>query len=319
MPRFDVTTFGEGGLRLSVPVGRRIEQTLHFDVKAAGTEANVVGALAQLGWACGWVSGLPDTPPGRRVAHSYRGYGIDLSAVRWRKDGRVSVYYVEYAEPPRPIKVYYDRKDSSFSQLLPEDIDWGYMLDTRHVHMSGLTQPLSPGAEKIIRQALERARDTGATTSFDVNYRQLLWTPEEARERLLPVMRGVDILVCGRRDAEGVFGCHGEPEEIVEQLAELSSAKNVVVSLSKHGLIGWDGQEFHRVSAREVSIVDRIGAGDAMVAGVLHGWLGGDLAKGFRYGAVLAALAMSQHGDTVVTTRDELDELLSTDFGDIVR
>ena len=48
MPRFDVTTFGEGGLRLSVPKGQRIEQASRFDVNIAGAEANVTGALARL-------------------------------------------------------------------------------------------------------------------------------------------------------------------------------------------------------------------------------------------------------------------------------
>ena len=57
-------------------------------------------------------------------------------------------------------------------------------------------------------------------------------------------------------------------------------------------------------------ILDRIGAGDAMVGGVLHGWLQGDFAKGLRYGALTAALALSQYGDQVITTSEELEALL---------
>ena len=319
MPRFDLTTFGEGVLRLSVPAGHRIETASTFDVNVSGTEANVAGALSRLGWSCGWVSALPDTPPGRRVQHAYRAHGIDLSSIVWREQGRVSCYYVEYAHPPRPIRIYYDRKTSCLTEMTPEDVDWDYLLDTRHLHLTGLTVPLSGNTQAIVTLAMQRARAKAITTSLDVNFRKLLWTEAEARETLLPLASGVDILFVGRRDAVSVFGCGGSPEEIIEGLAQLTQARNIVVSLSKDGVIGWDGAKTHRVEAKPVRIVDRIGAGDALVAGALHGWLQGDLAKGLEYGSVMAALAMSQVGDTVVTHQRELDRLLAGDEADIVR
>jgi 2-dehydro-3-deoxygluconokinase len=56
-----------------------------------------------------------------------------------------------------------------------------------------------------------------------------------------------------------------------------------------------------------------------MVAGVLHGWLQDDFAKGLRYGALTAALALSQWGDQVVTTAEEIEALLEGDSSDISR
>ena len=317
--RFDLTTFGEGGLRLSVPAGQRIETAVRFDIDVSGTEANVAGALSRLGWRCGWVSALPDTPPGRRVIHAQRAHGTDLSAVVWRPEGRVSSYYVEYTQPPRPVMIYYDRKDSCFTQLRVDDIDWDYLLDTRHLHLSGLTVPLSEGASEIITTALARAKSAGITTSFDVNFRQLLWSAEEARGKLVDLASDVDVLFLGRRDAIKVFGCDGNPTDIVQALAAMTGARNVVMSLSSDGVIGWDGNTTHTAPARAVGIIDRIGAGDAMVAGILHGWFRGDLKQGLSYGVLMAALAMSQVGDTVVTTQAELDRLLTQDPVDIVR
>jgi 2-dehydro-3-deoxygluconokinase len=52
--------------------------------------------------------------------------------------------------------------------------------------------------------------------------------------------------------------------------------------------------------------VDRLGAGDALAAGVIHGWLDGDLSAGLRYGVTLAALALTQSGDMVITNKSEL-------------
>ena len=272
-----------------------------------------------MGWSCGWVSALPDTPPGRRVLHAFRSHGIDLSAVVMRSEGRVSCYYVEYANAPRPIRIYYDRKESCLTRLSPGDVDWDYLLDTRHLHMSGITVPLSDNTEAIVTRALTQAQEHGITTSFDINYRRLLWPEAEARDRLLPLVSGVDVLFCSRRDTENVLGCRGEPEEAVRQLAGMTGARNVVISLADAGVIGWDGTGCHRVEARRAWIVDRIGAGDAMVAGILHGWMQGSLAKGLRYGALMAALALSQVGDAVITDREELEGLLEGEAADIVR
>lgn len=319
MPQFDVTTIGEGQLRYSVPAGKRLEQVASFDVQVAGTEANVTSLLSRLGWRCGWVSSLPNTPLGRRVANEYRLSGLDMSAVVWCDDHRLATYYVEYATPPRTTQVYYDRANTCFTHLTRDQVDWDYLLDTRLLHLSGLTVPLSPSIRAIIEEAVARARSGGIKISFDMNYRSRVWTVEEAAQTVKPLIKEVDLLFCGRADARRVFGCEGSPQEIVLRLADLTHANYIVTSMSHEGLIGWDRQQFYRQSARQVGIIDRIGAGDAMVGGVLHGWLQGNFAKGIRYGALTAALALSQYGDQVITTPAELDTLLVSDTGDISR
>jgi 2-dehydro-3-deoxygluconokinase len=319
MPRFDVTTIGEGQLRYSVPSGQRLEVANQLDVHVACTEANVASLLARLGWHCGWISGMPDTPLGQRVANEFRLSGLDLSSMVWSDSGRLATYYVEYAVPPRATQVYYDRANTVFKNLKVDQINWDYLLDTRLIHMSGLTVPLSPMIREILLEVVRRAKAAGVPVSFDMNYRRRVWTPEEARATVLPILRDVALLFCGRSDARQVFGIEGQPEEIVIQLGDLTSAGHIVTSLSGDGLIGWDRRTFYRQPAREVVILDRIGAGDAMVGGVLHGWLQGDFAKGIRYGALTAALALSQYGDQVITTSRELETLLDTSSTDIFR
>lgn len=319
MPRFAVTTIGEGQLRYSVPAGTRLEQAGQLSVHAVCTEANIAGLLAQLGWDCGWITSLPASPLGRRVVHEFGPTGLDLSAVVWRNSGRLATYYVEYAVPPRPTQVYFDRANTCFTQLTPDEIDWDYLLDTRLVHLSGLTLPLSSGVSQIIREAARRAKQSGAALSLDVNYRARVWSPEKAAAALRPLIEQVDILFCSRGDAARLFGIQGDPEQVVRQLGEISPASAIVTSLAGEGLIGWDRQTLQHEPARPVTILDRIGAGDAMVAGVLHGWLQGDFFKGLRYGALTAALALSQYGDLVVTNSRELETLLEASAGDIQR
>ncbi len=59
--------------------------------------------------------------------------------------------------------------------------------------------------------------------------------------------------------------------------------------------------------------------GDAMAAGIIHGWLAGDFALGLRFGAALAALALRRHGDVVTCRPVELTQLLATSTGHPLR
>ncbi len=312
---FDVTTFGEAMLRLSVPEGTRLQTATQFDVIPAGAEANVMTLLARLGRRCGWHSALPDNATGYMVGEHLRRAGVDLDGVIWHEQGRVGVYYLEFAVPPRAIQVIYDRADSCITHLTVDTLRWDRLLDTRLVHLTGITPALSPSCGEIIKQIIARAKDAGVPLSFDINYRQKLWSESEAREWLTPVIQGVDLLFCGQGDARRVFGIDGAPEDMVIRLAELSHAKKVVVSIGDQGAIGWDGTQVYQQPAVPVQVIDRIGAGDGLASGVIHGWLDGNFELGLRYGATLAALALSQRGDMVITTPAELASLMATTHG----
>ena len=93
----------------------------------------------------------------------------------------------------------------------------------------------------------------------------------------------------------------------------------MVTTFGADGPIAWDGQRLWHEPALPVEILDRLGAGDALAAGVVHGWLNGSLAEGLRYGVVLAALILTQYGDMVLTTPDEVEMLLTRTGGGMLR
>jgi 2-dehydro-3-deoxygluconokinase len=194
--------------------------------------------------------------------------------------------------------------------LKEEEIDWVTLLDTRLLHLTGITPALSPSCCEIVKEAISRAQERGVPVSFDVNYRQKLWTEAEARETLLPSLRQSEIVFCGARDAEKLFHCSGSMSEIGQGMLEQTGAGIVVITFGEQGAMLWDGANWHHEPAIQTQIVDRLGAGDALAAGVLHGWLKSDVVTGLRYGVTLAALALSQLGDMVVTDPSELQSLM---------
>lgn len=317
-PRFDVTTIGEAMIRLSVPAGTRLEVTDSLDARPGGAEANLTVALARIGRQAAWMGALPDSPLGRWLANHLRVAGVDLDGVYWSQD-RMGTYYVEFAQPPRATQVIYDRADSAQATMTPDDVAWDALMDTRLLHLTGITPPLSDGCRGIVEQAVERAKADKIPLSFDVNYRSKLWSGQAAADFIVPLVQGIDLFFCGRNDAKVVMGVEGEPEAVVKKLSEITNAKIVVMSLADQGVVAYNGDKLYHEPAKPVAIIDRPGAGDGLAAGVIDGWLEGDLVAGLQRGVVLAALALSQHGDMIVTTRDEVESLRSNSTETLVR
>jgi len=309
---FDITTIGETMLRLSVPVGTRLEMASTLDARPGGAESNVAALLARLGRRTAWCGALPESPLGRLVANHLRVAGVDLGGIAWRTSGRLGTYYVEFAAPPRPTQVIYDRTDSCAAQLSCGQVAWESLLNTRLLHLTGITAALSASCLEIVAEAQRRARHAGIPISFDVNYRAKLWSPAHAADTLMPLMAGVDLLFCSRTDATRLFAVAGSDDEMVMALGRRMQAGVTVMSIGEGGAVAWDGREVLHVPAVPATLIDRPGAGDALAAGVIHGWLDGDLALGLRYGTLLAALALSQYGDMVITTQAEVEELLAS-------
>ena len=317
--RFDVATLGEALIRLSVPAGERLESATRFHVNPAGAEANMAVALSQLGRNCAWVGALPRNPMGRLVAGRLRAAAVNLDGVVWSETGRIGTYFVELAAPPRPVQGLYDRRDSCAANLTADQVNWEHFLSSRILHLTGITPALSESSRSLISETVEQARQRGVPVCFDVNYREGLWSTEEARATLTPLIQKVEILICGRDDAARVFGLEGDDSEVIRNLVRLSGAKNVVLSREADGALAWDGRSFFPQSALAVRVIDPIGAGDALAAGILYGWLEGNLEHGLLIGAVLAALALTQKGDMITTTPGEVNSLLEDGPGGIKR
>lgn len=326
-PRFDFVSLGESMLRLSVPTGKRLDDTRMLDMELAGAESNVSVALARLGWRVGWVSRIPDHALANAVLRALRSDGVDTSAVKRVPDERLGTYFIEYATPPRTTQVIYDRANSAASRMTIADIDWDYLLDTRVLHLTGITAAISDSCYAILVEAIRRAHAADVMVSFDVNYRAKLWSATTAGEKLRPLIAEADLLLCKGADAMSLFGCQGEPRQLMGELKKTTHASAIFCTFGEKGAALLSGDEFVAQPALPVQIIDRIGSGDAFAAGVLDGWLAGDasakntfaLREGLKHGVALAAIALSQFGDRVLSSRAELNAALAAERLDISR
>jgi 2-dehydro-3-deoxygluconokinase len=301
IPAYDCLTLGETLLRLSPPGMQRLDQARVFEVGIGGTELNVACLLARLGRRTAWISRLPEGPLGRIVDGEARRHGVDTQFVRWVPDARLGLMFFEPGPAPRNARVIYDRKHSAASELAFEDAPWESLIAaSARVHLSGITPALGPNCRALVSRLAALAAAAGKPVSYDLNYRATLMTADEAQAMLGAVAPHLELLVVAERDARTVLGF----TEKAERLAETIGARYGVPLV---GLTRSPGSEpgdlllvrgaLRYAPRYPVEIIDRIGAGDSFVAGLIHGLLDGDPDLAIRLAAYAAAIGLATPGD----------------------
>lgn len=336
-----VVAFGELMLRLSAPPGRRFIQATGMDATFGGAEANVAVSLANWGIQARMVTALPEHAIGEAAAAALRAQGVDTQYVL-RQGSRIGLYYLEHGAAQRPSQVVYDRSGSSITTIRPGQLDWAAVFqDADWFHWSGITPALGASVAETLQEALCAAREAGVRVSVDLNYRSKLWSREQAREVMTPLVKQSDLLIGNEEDAASVFGigpgaaeaARGRlnPEayrEVARQLVDRLGVKLAAITLRESHSASdnawsaclFDGKAFHVSRHYPIHVVDRVGAGDAFAAGLIYGLL---IGKGLRDTLEFAAAASCwKHtilGDFNYATIAEVESLAAGDASGRVR
>ena len=167
MPRFDISTIGEGQIRLTCHKGDRLVTARELRMTAACSEANVSGLLSQLGRSASWASVMPRGELGERVLDEFRSVGVHLGNIVRTERGRVALYFMEPGEYPMPAKVIYDRLYTPFRDAGIEDFDWESMLDARLVFVTGITAALTENTARVVGYFVDQAAERGIDVALD--------------------------------------------------------------------------------------------------------------------------------------------------------
>jgi 2-dehydro-3-deoxygluconokinase len=201
-----VVTFGELMMRLNPPAFQRFSQARQFEFYFVGGEANVAASCAGFGHDVSYVTALPDNEIAAVALRHLRYWGVDTSHIV-TAEGRLGVFYVENGASQRASVVVYDRAYSSVSLAAPSVYDWPAILKgAAWFHTTGISPAISDNAARATLEALRTAKAAGATTSFDLNYRRKLWSREQAKRTVEPMLKHVDLLIGNEEDAKDVLG-----------------------------------------------------------------------------------------------------------------
>ena len=332
-----VAGFGEIMLRLSTDVGKMILQSDRFNVNYGGGEANVLISLSHFGIDTKMITSVSNDDIGKSILRYLRSYDIDTEFVTL-SDHRTGIYYLQVGSGIRSSKVIYDRDNSAFCNMKVGDIDIAKALEDVDVfHFSGITLALSNDLRELLMQMLAYCKEHNIMVSYDSNYRAKLWSLEEAREATLKVLPYVDILSAGILDAENILLMNCELEDNHEKLKyyydEITKTyPNIKHIFSSHRDIEsssvnklqcnyyTDGILYLSNKINIDSIIDRVGGGDALSAGIIYSIINNKDPKYVcEFATCASALKHSILGDANLVELSDVERLMYEGVGKIAR
>ena len=332
-----VAGFGEIMLRFSTDVGKMILQSDRFNVNYGGGEANVLISLSHFGIDTKMITSVSNDDIGKSILRYLRSYDIDTEFVTL-SDHRTGIYYLQVGSGIRSSKVIYDRDNSAFCNMKIVDIDIAKALEDVDVfHFSGITLALSNDLRELLMQMLAYCKEHNIMVSYDSNYRAKLWSLEEAREATLKVLPYVDILSAGILDAENILLMNCELEDNHEKLKyyydEITKTyPNIKHIFSSHRDIEsssvnklqcnyyTDGILYLSNKINIDSIVDRVGGGDALSAGIIYSIINNKDPKYVcEFATCASALKHSILGDANLVELSDVERLMYEGVGKIAR
>src|SRR5579859_3365680 len=184
-----------------IPFRKATECQIHV----SGGEFNVAANLSNcFGLKTAIVSAMVDYPIGELISERVLAMGVKPIYKHFKHDGatgpNMATVYSDRGFGVRPPVVFYNRANEAAAQLKPGDFDWKAIFagGVRWVHSGGIFAALSSSTAELAAEMMKAAKDAGAVTSFDLNFREKLWKvaggEEKAVETIHSIVESVDVL-----------------------------------------------------------------------------------------------------------------------------
>ncbi|MEM7021735.1 MAG: PfkB family carbohydrate kinase [Pseudomonadota bacterium] len=239
-----------------------------FKKAPGGAPANVAVGLARLGLSSAFMGKVGEDPFGHFLADTLAGAGVDISSLRFTDQARTALAFVSLrADGDREFMFY--RHPSADMLFEPHEVDAAIIREAQAVHYGSISLISEPSRGATLR-AIEIAHEAGTLISCDPNLRLALWPdPEAAREGLLLAIEQAQVLKISDEELRFLTGSD-DPADARSQLWH-ERMELLVVTLGAAGCVYFTTDLQGVVAGFSVEPIDATGAGDAFVAGLLHG------------------------------------------------
>lgn len=262
-----VVSFGELLIDfVALESGVSVGDASGFKKAPGGAPANVAVAVARLGHDCAFLTQVGDDPFGHHLVEVLHAEGVDVSGVRFSTGARTMLAFVSLGPDGERSFSFY-RNPSADMLMRPEDVAYD-VIDSKQIFHFGSITLIDEPAKSATLAAVQHAREKDLFISYDPNLRLNLWPDaESAREGMLQGLNYANLLKVSAEEVEFLTG-GTDPTPLWRDELKL-----IVVTHGPEGSAAYNRAGKLHVMGQGVKAVDTTGAGDAFVAGVLHGLL----------------------------------------------
>lgn len=318
-----------------IPFRKATECKIHV----SGGEFNVAANLSDcFRLNTGIASAIVNYPIGDLIRERVRAMGVRPFFKEFKHNGvngpNMAAVLSDRGFGSRAPVVFYNRSNEAAALLKPGDFDWKAIFanGVRWFHSGGIFSALSETTGEVIIEGMKAAKEAGAVTSFDLNFRAKLWNiwggEEKAAKVIDRIVQHVDVLVGNEEDLQKGLGIPG-PEVAAKskldpstffgmidkvtakypQVKIVATTLREVHSTNRHSwsAVAWINGKTYTAPTAELDVYDRVGGGDGFAAGFIFGLLTNESPEeAVKLGWAHGALLTTYPGDTTMATIDEV-------------
>ncbi len=311
----DVITIGRSSVDLyGAQVGGRLEDMGSFNKYIGGSPTNMAAGTARLGLKSALITRVGDEHMGRFIREELVKEGVDVRGVK-TDPARLTALVILGIRDDHQFPLIFYRENCADMALDVDDIDPAFVASARSVVATG-THLSHPRTEAAVLKALNIARDMGARTALDIDYRPNLWGlaghgDGESRfiesaavtAKLQTTLHLFDLIV----GTEEEFHIAGGTTDTIQALRNVRAVSTATL-VCKRGPMGAaaftgaipdsldDGQSG---PGFPIEVFNVLGAGDGFMSGLIKGWLDDEpWPTALQYANACGAFAVSRHGCT---------------------
>lgn len=315
MPDLDLITIGRSSVDLyGAQVGGRLEDMSSFNKYIGGSPTNIACGTARLGLKSAVITAVGDEHMGRFVREQLKREGVNTQGVKTDPDRLTALVLLGIRDEDQFPLIFY-REDCADMGLTEDDIDPAFIARAACVCPTG-THLSHPRTEAAVLKALRLAREGGAKTALDIDYRPNLWgvaghgdgesrfvESAKVTQKLQSTLHLFDLIV-GTEEEFHIAGGSTDTIAALRAVRALTGA-TLVCKRGPMGASAFDADIPDSLDQGQsgpgfpIEVFNVLGAGDGFMSGLLKGWLTGeDWPTSLKFANACGAFAVSRHGCT---------------------
>ena len=183
----DLITIGRSSVDLyGAQIGGCLEDMGSFNKHLGGSPTNIAAGTARLGLRSALITRVGDEHMGRFIREELEREGVDTDGVTTDPERLTALMLLGIRDQEQFPLIFY-RENCADMALHEDDIDPGFIARAHAVVATG-THLSHPRTEAAVLKALKLARENGAQTALDIDYRPNLWGLSGNRNELHAVI-----------------------------------------------------------------------------------------------------------------------------------